>query len=167
MSPEPPQDHPLSLPCLSFAGQLLVWSGRQWVGRAGDWQIVEAEFSGPLGSSVGQALAGALHDLYTLLNVAALRPVIFGPPNCRRVWRDEALIVQLVWAEQQHRSAWTVELLEQLLPPAAARQAVAVVASIAHLLARAGYEVAVAHADPMETPPAPYPGQESGKVTIH
>jgi hypothetical protein len=162
-------DRPLVLPSLSFAGQLLVWSGRQWVGRAADWQAVEAEFSGPFGPRDARDLAGALGGLFTLLNLAARRPMIFGPPNCRRVWRDEALIVRLVQLEQHNRSAWAFTLLEGVLPRAAAREAAGFVATIAHVLDRAGYDVTLADADVDAADAAldRRPAAEGAKITIH
>lgn len=162
-----PDDRPVALHHLSFAGQLLVWSARHWVARDGHWRRVEAEFMGPLGTTTGQSLATALDDLYSLMNAAALRPMIFGPLQCRSVWRDEGLIVRLVELEQQNESAWVLDLLGRVLPPAAARRAITLVADVAYLLSGAGYTVSVDGAETDE-PQLPRPAMmEGGKVTIH
>ncbi len=139
----PIEEPPLDLHKLSFAGKLLVWSGRQWVFQQSDWSLVETEFAGPLGAETGRDLAAALESLYSLLNVAAYRPIVFGDVQCREIARDEALIVRLVEMEQRHLSEQTMALLNRLLPWSEARRAIAVVARIAQLLEGAGYKVSV------------------------
>ena len=88
-----------------------------------------------------------LDGLYGLMNVAARRPMIFGPLNCRRVLRDEGLIVCLIEMAQQGCSGLVLERLGDLLPMAAARRAVVQIDTIAGLLAGAGYAVSLDVAD--------------------
>lgn len=134
---------PLALHSFSFAGKVLIWSGRRWNGHRRDWPNVEDEFSGPFGTHTGQALAAALDDLFCLLKARSVRPMVFGTPNSRHIQRDEALIVELIQMEQRHQSSLVISRLEQILPRDAARHAIAIVATIAHLLEQAGYDVSV------------------------
>ncbi len=146
-------DDPLALHSFSFAGKILIWSGRRWNGHRRDWPLVEDEFSGPFGSRTGHALAAALDDLFRLLKERSVRPMVFGVPNSRHIQRDEALIVELIQMEQRHQSSLVISRLEQILPGDAARQAIAIVATIAHLLEQAGYDVTVcANSAPVSQP---------------
>lgn len=145
-------EDPLALHSFSFAGKILIWSGRRWNGRRRDWPHVEDEFSGPFGLRTGQALATALDDLFGLLKERSVRPMVFGRANSRHIQRDEALIVELIQLEQRHQSSLVISRLEQILPSDAARQAIAIVATIAHLLEQAGYEVSVSSSGPTASP---------------
>ena len=151
----------LALHSLSFAGQILVWSGRQWIEREIAWPQIETEFAGPFGAEIGR------DDLYTLLHLAAIRPMVFGAWMSREVRHDEALIVRLVEMEQRHQSAWTASLLKEILPPTEARQALALVAKIAHLLDLAGYKASVAQADEIGGNPARHAAPQVRKATLH
>ncbi len=159
------KSRPMALYSLSFAAQILVWSGRQWVGCGRDWTRVETEFARPFGAEKGAHLASALDELFTILNAAARRPLVLGPPHCRRVSRDEGWMVRLVSAEQRHESAVTLALLERVLPAAAARRALGPVARIAHIFDDAGYTVTTdADGSYADARPAPH---EAGAITIH
>lgn len=93
--------------------------------------------------------------------------MVFGPPSSRKIRRDEALIVRLVELEQQHQSTWVYHRLEQILPSAAARRALAIVASIAHLLDQAGYEVSVLEQESRGSRPHTAPPANDSKITVH
>lgn len=136
-----PHPHPPVLSCFSFAGQILIWAGRQWIRASEDWDRVVREFTGALGHDRGKALIAGLDDLFSLMNVAARRPVVFGRCECHRVWPDEILVISAVQAEQRGHTRLALDALASVLPPASVRQALPMVSSIAQLFMKAGYRI--------------------------
>lgn len=132
----------LSIHNLSFAGQLLVWSGRLWIAARPEWYRAEAEFSGPLGPEAGTALAGAIDRLFLLINTSARRRVCFAPGPCRRVADDELILVSAVRFAQDGDLSLAADAVADLLPPSAVRRAVLLVTQIADILSDNGYRVA-------------------------
>ena len=124
---------------LSTADHVLIWSARTWSANRRDWPRVEQEFRGPLGIEAADDLCQGLIVFFSLINSSACRKVSLSPLTCPGVSDDEELLVGLLAEAQRNNWPAAVAMLEQILPPAAIRQALDPVAAIGRILAEAGY----------------------------
>ena len=126
---------------LSFGEQILVWGTRAWLTGPDGRNRVRAELMRALGDAEGDATASALAGLLSVFNSAALRTMYIGPMTCRAVWPDEERILAVIRYFHADLPDAAARVLEQVLPPAAARVALDEAEALADLMAGAGYRL--------------------------
>jgi hypothetical protein len=106
---------------LSFSEQLTVWAMRCWLaGEQGDIDAARAAKWAFERAEVGEA-ARDLASFMTVLNSAAIKPVVFHQPGCPHASDDEFLLLAAVGATQWRRADQLHAALSWWLPPAAVR----------------------------------------------
>ncbi len=108
---------------LSFSEQLTVWAMRCWLaGEQGDIDAARAAKWAFERAEVGDAVRD-LASFMTVLNSAAVKPVVFHQPGCPHASDDEFLLLAAVGAAQWRRADQLHAALSWWLPPAAVRLA--------------------------------------------
>ena len=150
----------MTIPRLTFAEQLVLWSARRLANAGHDAagteteasayrQDVLARVSGELsvalcptgGPAAGIGAAEALERTLDIFGCAGVRNLQLNPMCCRFVSNDERLFLSFLASCQEgdHRHAAT--LLSWFLPPATVRTAAADGAAFARALLEAGFQL--------------------------
>ena len=148
----------MTIPRLTFAEQLVLWSARRLATLDHGTAATEAEASacrqdvltrveGELsvalrptgGPTVGAKAAEALERTLDIFGSAGVRGLRLNPMCCRFVSNDERLFMSFLAACQEGDYRHTAALLSWFLPPAAMRTAAADGAAFAAALLGAGY----------------------------
>ena len=148
----------MTIPRLTFAEQLVLWSARRLAtldhGTAATEteasacrQDVLARVGGELsvalrptgGPTVGAKAAEALERTLDIFDSAGVRGLRLNPMCCRFVSNDERLFISFLAGCQEGDCRHTAALLSWFLPPAAMRTAAADGAAFAAALLGAGY----------------------------
>ena len=150
----------MTIPRLTFAEQLVLWSARRLTAAGQGAEATESEASacrhdvrarvgGELsvalcptsGPSAGIEAAEALERTLDIFGCAGVRSLQLNPMCCRFVSNDERLFLSFLASCQEgdHRHAAT--LLSWFLPPAAVRTAAADGAAFARALLEAGFRL--------------------------
>ena len=160
LAPRRPATPGMTIPRLTFAEQLVLWSARR-LATAGHGAAateteafarrhdVRARVGGELsvalcptgGPAAGVGAAEALERTLEIFGCAGVRSLQLNPMCCRFVSNDERLFLSFLASCQEgdHRHAAT--LLSWFLPPAAVRTAAADGAAFARALLEAGFQL--------------------------
>lgn len=150
----------VTIPRLTFAEQLVLWSARRLAAEGHDAAATECEASdrrrsvrervgGELGVALrptggpdaGPAAAGALARTLTTFGCAGVRNLRLNPLCSRFVSNDERLFLSFLAACQEGDCAHASALLSWFLPPAAMRLAATDGAAFAAALGGAGFRL--------------------------
>lgn len=136
----------LHICALQTAEQFVLVTARLWVARhlkpEAPGRSLEA---GMAAAGLPQAGYLAFDALFTIVSTAARRSLDVRCVHCAGVSADEARLLQMVSCIQNRGCASALELLEDWLPPAAARLGIGHLAMFAEALADRGLTVAERH----------------------
>ena len=160
VTPRRPAAPGMTIPRLTFAEQLVLWSARRLVAAGQGAEATEAEASacrhdvrarvgGELsvalcptgGPAAGLDAAEALERTLDTFGCAGVRSLQLNPMCCRFVSNDERLFLSFLASCQEGDHRHAAALLSWFLPPAAMRSAAADGAAFARALLEAGFRL--------------------------
>ena len=150
----------MTIPRLTFAEQLVLWSARRLAAAGQDAAATETEVEasrhdvrarvvGELsvalcptgGPAAGTEAAQALERLLDIFGCAGVRSLRLNPMCCRFVSNDERLFLSFLASCQEGDHRHAAALLSWFLPPAAVRSAATDGAAFARALFDAGFQL--------------------------
>ena len=160
LAPRRPTAPGMTIPRLTFAEQLVLWSARRLTNAGHDAAATETEASacrhdvrarvgGELsvalcptgGPTAGVDAAEALERTLDIFGCAGVRSLQLNPMCCRFVSNDERLFLSFLASCQQGDHRHAAGLLSWFLPPAAVRTAAADGAAFARALLEAEFQL--------------------------